>query len=244
MCRFFLVLAGLISRLSGLVSRRSRKSNLTHFASRYSPSIGRMFADARTSTCSPIESSAQLTLFPPGHRASRPVLPGSDEAAEMTDGSGRKLLASVRACYRPGSWQRILLESLVSRTAWRSRNGLIVWRWRDTNGCRLSYIQLQHSEPTTGDIECSLLPTLTASTATLADMEQARFSGNDPRRPSYQEAKLLPTLIARDGRTYKGSQMPPGHVGAEPLIRVAGGTLDPVFCEWYMGFEDGWTDVE
>ena len=28
------------------------------------------------------------------------------------------------------------------------------------------------------------------------------------------------------------------------LPTAAGGTLDPVFCEWYMGFEDGWTDVE
>lgn len=43
------------------------------------------------------------------------------------------------------------------------------------------------------------MPTLTASTATFADMEQARYAGNDPRRPTYQEAKrLLPTMRATD----------------------------------------------
>ncbi|MFI5296568.1 MAG: hypothetical protein ACHREM_00605 [Polyangiales bacterium] len=46
-------------------------------------------------------------------------------------------------------------------------------------------------------------PTPTASTATMADIEQARFAGNDPRRPSYAEAKnRWPTPNATD---YKGA---------------------------------------
>jgi len=98
-------------------------------------------------------------------------------------------------------------------------------------------------------IIAKLLPTLTASTATLADMEQARYAGSDPMRPKYSEAKLLPTLRAADG--LKGIRTPGG--AAKERIRkkqgvdlptAAGGTLDPVFCEWYMGFEDEWTDVE
>jgi len=56
------------------------------------------------------------------------------------------------------------------------------------------------------------MPTLTASMVTTADMEQAKFAGSDPRRPSYQEA-------AKDG-----------------------GPLNPEWCEWYMGFPIGWTE--
>lgn len=338
-------------------------------ASKSSRSTGRESTDAERSGTSPTGTTGQLPLFPEGHPVSRPVLPGSAEAATMTVGSGRNLLALLNGFYRPGCWQRTLLESLVLKTGWRSRNGLLAWKLKTMRSSHRLFIQLQHSVPTTGDIESSLLPTLvasemtrgkstksgqkhprtpplryllptlmesdgdsaggpnanhlmlnkiakllptlTASTATLADMEQARYAGSDPRRPSYETAKLLPTLtgssygtnqggamgrvgktrpslqtmakllptlragdakssayqrdkgqkgkerltlhgharllptlISRDGRTYKGSQVPPKHTGAEPLIRVAGGTLDPVFCEWYMGFEDRWTDVE
>ena len=49
-----------------------------------------------------------------------------------------------------------------------------------------------------GDVQAvSADATLTASTATFADMEQARFAGTDPRRPTYQEAKRLPTMRRR-----------------------------------------------
>ena len=219
-----------------------------------------------------IQSVSQLPLFQAGHPASRPVLPGSAEAETMTAGSGRNLLASLSAFYRPGSWQKILLESLVLKTTWRSRNGLLAWKFKATRFSHRLYIQLQHSVPTTVDIESSLLPTLTAtyrrgnkSTSPGAAYrpslpEIARLlptlRAGDAKGSAYQRdrgqkgkerltlhgyAKLLPTLTARDHKSRgpsEASRRSPG------LNCVAGGTLDPVFCEWYMGFENRWTDVE
>jgi hypothetical protein len=49
----------------------------------------------------------------------------------------------------------------------------------------------------------AFLPTLSASMMTMADMEQARYAGNDPERPKYRDAASLPTLQARDYRSGK-----------------------------------------
>jgi len=59
------------------------------------------------------------------------------------------------------------------------------------------------------------IPTPTASMVTLADMVQAKFAGNNGKRPSYQEAKAM---------------------GPE-------GTLNPEYIEYLMGFPKGWTAV-
>lgn len=77
------------------------------------------------------------------------------------------------------------------------------------------------------------MATLTASTATWADIEQARYSGNDPRRPSYQEAKRMQTLTAN---RWSGLQ---SH-GENAVL----GPLNPEWCEWYMGFPIGWTELQ
>lgn len=80
-------------------------------------------------------------------------------------------------------------------------------------------------------------PPPTSSMFTEADMEQARFSGNDPRRPSYQEAKLLPTPTVQDAHNNAGpSQM--------ALNVVAGGALNPTWVAWLMGWPLGWTSLE
>lgn len=73
--------------------------------------------------------------------------------------------------------------------------------------------------------ECSLLPTVTEEGGVLA----------------------LPTLTAstygssnngtRDGETRYKTR------GKPSLDSLAGGPLSPRWCEWYMGFPDGWTDV-
>jgi len=56
------------------------------------------------------------------------------------------------------------------------------------------------------------IPTPTSSMMTTADLEQARYAGNDPRRPKYGEAaKMLPTPTVADaegGRTTNGKDRP------------------------------------
>jgi len=55
------------------------------------------------------------------------------------------------------------------------------------------YYQLQPSVPRTEGKGSSSWPTPTSSTATMADMIQAKWAGNDPKRPTYQGAKAWPT---------------------------------------------------
>lgn len=74
-------------------------------------------------------------------------------------------------------------------------------------------------------------PTPTNSMVTIADMEQARYAGNDPKRPSYQSAMFpTPTANRRDGLQSHG-------------VNVIGGQLNPEWIEWLMGWPIGWTDL-
>jgi hypothetical protein len=54
---------------------------------------------------------------------------------------------------------------------------------------------------------------------------------------------MWPTPIARDARTFKGAARPPAAQGAEPLTVQVGGTLNPTFVEFLMGFPQDWTVV-
>lgn len=148
-----------------------------------------------------------------------------------------------------------------------------------------------------------MTPTPSASMMTMADMEQARFSGNGGKRPSYQEVKMWPTPRAEDSEQTGGHRGSPdtltsaarmwptpksepskpdfARAGREgsggddlatavarmfptptvqdaencggpsqserntpPLNAVAGGSLNPQFVEWLMGYPLGWTDCE
>ena len=67
-----------------------------------------------------------------------------------------------------------------------------------------------------GTVTPPTYPTPTSSMMTMGDMEQARFSGNSPDRPSYRQAN----------RTTEG------------------GALNPPWVAWLMGWPIGWTDLE
>ena len=86
--------------------------------------------------------------------------------------------------------------------------------------------------------------TPTASMLTLGDLVQARYAGNDPRRPTYQEAqsRRVPTPTASDGTG--GCDRNPSRQGAPPLREVAGGPLNPTWVEWLMGCPIGWTALK
>jgi hypothetical protein len=113
-----------------------------------------------------------------------------------------------------------------------------------------------------------IYPTPSASMMTIQDMEQARFAGNDPKRPKYQYAwptptvndsknsltnsqkrrrtltaklveRLLPTPKAQNAR---GSGERHGD-GGPSLDVVVGGQLNPTWVEWLMGYPLGWTDL-
>ncbi len=94
-----------------------------------------------------------------------------------------------------------------------------------------------------------MLPTLTASD------DKRGFANVSPTRegsPNLKEVigkRLLPTLTAsRYGSTNNGSP----HDGREAyatkgtpsLDSLAGAALSPEWCEWFMGFPEGWTKPE
>ena len=69
----------------------------------------------------------QLTLFPVDSRASRSVLPGSEEARTMTVTSGLKCLESYANSSQLGSLVRMCLESSI----WHSTRCLLTWKRKD-----------------------------------------------------------------------------------------------------------------
>ncbi len=130
-------------------------------------------------------------------------------------------------------------------------------------------------------IDGGALPTPTNSMMTLGDMEQARYAGSDPNRPTYQEAnRTWPTPQAHDhhkgdpkrvgrygtkhgGRNlndeaamwptpsasdWKGSSKAGQRRGqlTDPAMNVIppGGSLNPMWVEWLMGWPLGWTALE
>jgi hypothetical protein len=82
---------------------------------------------------------------------------------------------------------------------------------------------------------------------TAADVEQARYAGNG-NRPSYQAAKaMFPTPraasksgggIGLDGGS--GARKNPNY---SPELG-SGGSLNPDWVEWLMGWLIGWTDLK
>jgi hypothetical protein len=81
-------------------------------------------------------------------------------------------------------------------------------------------------------------PTPSASMMTEADMEQSRFAGDNPNRPTYREAKKYPTPVKADNHGHKQPGTLPGELG------IQGGQLSPDWVEWLMNFPIGATSLQ
>ena len=148
------------------------------------------------------ETANQLTLFAEDSLASLIVLPGSNEARQMTATSGLNIAALLPSS-DPASWLARMF--LVSEPPCSTRCYL-TWKVWTTPQSRLVF-QLSHSMPTTLDTEYFLWPT-----------PQARDwkEGYNPR--------------------------PHGH-GQANIPQILGGSPNPNWLEWLMGFPIGWTDL-
>lgn len=96
-------------------------------------------------------------------------------------------------------------------------------------------------------------PKPTASMQTEADMEQARFAGNaGGNRPSYQEAKVTfgtPRVSDHKGSGPIGSDshirmLDKGYLCAQTATAESGGSLNPTWVCWLMGWPLGWTSLD
>jgi hypothetical protein len=93
-----------------------------------------------------------------------------------------------------------------------------------------------------------LWPTPQASDASGGRIEHewggTRPSGSKRSNSLATATKMWPMPIARDKRTFLGAQRSPNAQGGEPLTVQVGGTLNPAWVEWLMGFPPGWTDLD
>ena len=102
------------------------------------------------------------------------------------------------------------------------------------NGIAFRRAPLVHS---TTEIEFGLLPILEASNTKAIAL---RSAGRSPRN----WLKPLPTLTKRDWRSGKGkTQTERGRTTGPSMAEVANGPLNPTWCEWFMGFPRGWTEL-
>lgn len=105
---------------------------------------------------------------------------------------------------------------------------------------------------------------------TMADMEQAKYAGNDRRRPSYAEVEMWPTPTVHGDYNRKGvsansgdglatvakwatpravdadhgSDLGTNREGTDSLRTQAAGRLNPDWVETLMGFPTGWTAID
>lgn len=87
-----------------------------------------------------------------------------------------------------------------------------------------------------------LLPTLSAASYGSNQGGAAGRVGKlrDSLESMARKGTLMPTLCARDER---GPSPARRTQGSRNLPLEAGGHLCPMFCEWFMGFPQGWTSV-
>lgn len=201
---------------------------------------------------------------PEASRASLTVSPGSDAARQMTVTSGRKWLALLPKSDRVSS----LLRTLLASSRWHSTTVLLTWKASATPAGRL-YFRLAPSTPRTAETAFgSLLPTPTMQNSkhgAATDWEHENRPGHlhvmatrllipTPRTEGFDAGRhrgatdslhswakaLLPTPTHRDHKSGTGADH---GTHSPPLSSVMGGTLNPEFVEWMMGYPEGWTDL-
>ena len=206
------------------------------------------------------------TSLAEGTPASHSVSPGSDEARMMTATSGRHLLGLYQNSGRLGSLARMLLGT----SRWASTQCFLTWKDLATPGKRLLF-RLSPWTQSTDATEYGLLPTPVASdtggynqsasegAAIRPGLEMMAkrnlwptpsVCGNHNRKGASETSgdglatvvKMFPTPVARD---YRDSGSPAEANRHTPsLAYQVGGSLNPEFVEWLMGYPIGHTDLE
>jgi hypothetical protein len=161
----------------------------------------------------------------------------------MTVLSGRKCAALLRNQSQLGCWVKTCLES----SAWNSTVCFLIWKISATPRGRLLF-QLAPLMPRTDATGYGyLLPTPTANQA-----PNKNANTNGPKttaevaRTDWMPGRMWSTPTVRDSNTLakvsrgKGS-LAKGNQLIEPLPVQCGGTLNPEWVEWLMGYPKDWT---
>ena len=211
-------------------------------------------------TSAPSPMYQQLTLFAADSPVSPIPLPGRNEERTITATSGRKCAALLRSSGPAGLCVRMCLTSSI----WHSSGRRLSWKPSVTkSGRRLCFRLLLSERGISGDAP-GLWPTPTA---------EDRYANGDSQLvrhtiPLNTIAKLFPTPRARDWKGggihgHGGYDLPTAiallptptvsgnynRAGAsassgDGLATAVGGTLNPMWVEWLMGFPAEWTALE
>jgi hypothetical protein len=204
----------------------------------------------------PLISSA--AAFPVSHSVS----PASSELRPTTATSGRKCAELLHSRDPLGS----LLKTLLVSSHWHSTMCWLTWKASATPQGRLLF-RLSPSMRVTDGIACgSLLATATATANQLAPSMQKwkscaallptptapRANDSDNTAGKFYQTKrqfdlaaavqLLPTPTATPYGTNQSAS--DGAAVRPSLGTLAGGSLNPTWVEWLMGFPEGWTALE
>ena len=185
----------------------------------------------------------ELSFLPEDTRASLFPRPGSEEAREMTATSGLRCLELSESAGRLGCLQRMLLGT----SRWVSTRCWLTWKAKTTPQGRLLF-QLVPRTHHTDEIESGLWATPTANPSIAASMEALKKEAKrlHPRGQytlgTQMAERMWATPTAQDAKNNGGpSQMERNSL---PLNAEVGGSLNPEWVEWLMGYSPGWTDCE
>ena len=198
-------------------------------------------------------------LFAADTHASLSASQENGVAQKMTVTSGLKCLGLSKNLGPLGSLEKMLLGTSI----WASTKCSLTWKQRATPQGRLLF-QLAPSMLTTDGIESGLLHTPTATANQMAPSMNSGWwrtpaadQGGTPKallegkttRPSghriqirlQDQVKMWPTPTAHNA---KETAAPSEHLRNTPTLAAqAGGSLNPTWVEWLMGFPEGHTDL-
>jgi hypothetical protein len=199
-----------------------------------------------------LESMARKDLFP------TPSVSSSKQGQNEPDGRrGQTLIGAARG----QRWPTPTVQDSNGRTHHNQRDGsktLSLLGQVEANpimtcdcGHIFELVSLSEPCPSCKQIRGGSVtyPTPTSSMMTVGDMEQARFAGNDPRRPDYEEAnRIWPTPksspsgpdFARANREGSGGDDLATSVAREQTT----GQLNPSWVEILMSWPKGWSSLE
>jgi len=182
-------------------------------------------------------SSQQDTLASPFH------LPASAEAQKMTDISGRTYFPLFKPNDPLGAFSRMFMGTSL----WASTKCYLTWNVKPTPQGR-SLFQLAPQTLRTDATGFGSSPEMWAT----PDAQASKRGGTLKRgkRPSgaqrqvtiNDQVKMWPTPTTQDAKNNGGPSQ--HNRNTKPLNAEVGGSLNPQWVEWLMGYPEGWTDLE
>ena len=232
--------------------------------------IGRQVKYKQGGTPLAMAVSQPLTFSPAASLASHSPLPGSELARKMTVTSGRRCLGLSKMFGQDTSLLKTLLESSTWNSTecfltWKVRvtpSGRLLFQLApsmpNTDGTEFGLLATPKSVPSGPDyarvnrsksggddlatqIAKNLWPTPRKNLTGNVTPERANDKFNNLE--SVMARKMFPTPTERDWRSDQGQKKYEDQYGSrgKPLPRIVGGSLNPTWVEWLMGFPLGWT---